>query len=165
MSTNIRTAVIDDIPAMLDISNAEAERSTANFSVEPETLEEWQATYKSTQPRFPNLVAVYENQIIGFAKSIPWSGRCAYEHSAQIGIYISPNWQGKGVGKELYEQLFPVLIEAKFHTVIAGIALPNEASVKLHESMGMKHAGTFPEVGWKFNSWHDVGYWVKVITP
>jgi phosphinothricin acetyltransferase len=160
----IRTANYEDITAMLEISNAEAKHSPANFSVEPETIDSWQVTFKSTQPRFPNLVAIDENQIIGFTKSIPWSGRCAYEHSAQISIYISPTFQGKGIGKKLYVQLFPLLEEASFHTLIAGITLPNEASVRLHESMGMKHCGTFPEVGWKFNTWHDVGYWVKILT-
>ena len=64
-----------------------------------------------------------------------------------------------------YEDTSAMLVELKFHTLIAGITLPNDASVRLHESMGMKKIGTFPEVGWKFNSWHDVGYWVKILTP
>lgn len=159
----IRSAIFEDISAMLAISNAEAEVSPANFSITPESLGDWQSLFTSTQSRFPNLVAVENNTLIGFAKTIPWSARCAYEHTAQISIYIAPEYQRKGLGKELYAQLFQMLDESNFHTIIAGITLPNDASVRLHESMGMKHFGTFPEVGCKFDSWHDVGYWVKIL--
>ena len=69
----------------------------------------------------------------------------------------------KGVGKAIYDQFIPSNVEAGFHTLLAGIRLPNDACVRLHERFGFRHVGTLPEVGYKFDEWHDVGYWA--LTP
>jgi len=156
---HIRLATIEDVPNMLAISNAEAERSAANFAIEPESLKAWQTRFTDTQPRYPNVVALSNDTIVGFAKGTPWNDRCAYLHSVMVSVYIVPEFQRRGIGRTLYDHLFNLLQENTFHTVIAGITPPNEASVQLHESMDMKHIGTFPEVGFKFETWHDVGYW------
>jgi L-amino acid N-acyltransferase YncA len=98
-------------------------------------------------------------EVIGFAKSSPHRGRCAYAYSAEVSVYIDPNWHGRGVGKALYGRLIPMLKSQGYVTLIAGISLPNAASQRLHESFGFKPAGVFHRVGWKFGRWHDVGYW------
>lgn len=71
--------------------------------------------------------------------------------------------QGKGYGRELYEQLFRELTDTGFHCIVAGIALPNQPSIRLHEAMGMESIGTFPEMGFKLGAWRSVGYWAKVL--
>ncbi len=99
------------------------------------------------------------SQLIGFARSGPWKTREAYSQTCEIGVYVRPEFHGKGVGKALYAALLPALRECGFRTVLAGIALPNPASVRLHESFGMTHFGTMHKVGYKFGQWWDVGYW------
>jgi phosphinothricin acetyltransferase len=104
-------------------------------------------------------VAVDATAIAGFAKASPWKGRCAYAHSAETTVYLAADARGRGVGRALYEKLFAMLRAQGFRTLLAGITLPNEPSVRLHESMGMKRIALLERVGWKFDRWHDVGYW------
>ena len=99
----VRLATESDIPLMLDISNKEAKNSIANFSVEPESLDDWIALYKSIFPDFPWLVACNVEDIVGIARSTPWKGRCAYEHAAEVGVYNKPSFQQQGIGRKLYE--------------------------------------------------------------
>ena len=117
-----------------------------------------------THERFPWLVANGEGGVIvGFAKSSPWKARCAYHWTAEVSAYIAPNHVGGGIGRSLYTRLFATLTAQGYHSAIGGITLPNEASVRLHESFGMKHVGTFNENGWKNGCWHDVGYWMLIL--
>jgi L-amino acid N-acyltransferase YncA/LmbE family N-acetylglucosaminyl deacetylase len=101
--------------------------------------------------------------IIGFAKSSPWRARCAYHWTAEVSVYLSSDHIGRGIGRALYTQLFTILKAQGYHSAIGGITLPNPASVRLHESFGMKRVGTFIENGWKNGRWHDVGYWMSVL--
>jgi len=159
--TAIRRARADDVPAILAISNDAAARTVANFAVEPESLADWEDSFEKTQAMYPWLVAVDDDRVIGFAKASPWKGRCAYAYSAQVAVYIEPAHQGRGVGRALYTALFDTLERQGYRSVLAGITQPNEASVRLHESLGMIPAGVFHGVGWKFGAWHDVGYWER----
>ena len=107
----------------------------------------------------PWLVAVDDGVVIGYAYASKWKGRCAYRFSVEITVYIDVEHAGKGIGTALYQQLFSRLIAAQYRTVIAGISLPNAASVALHEKFGLTKAGHFNEVGFKFEKWVAVGYW------
>jgi phosphinothricin acetyltransferase len=162
---HIRLATLEDVPEILEISNWAALNTPANFAVNPEPRAAWEVSWRTTHERFPWLVATdgIGRPIIGFAKASPWKGRCAYDWSAEITVYVAAERRGEGVGRSLYARLFPVLAAQGYHTALAGITLPNEASVRLHESFGMRHVGTFPQVGWKFGAWHDVGYWVALL--
>ena len=156
----IRLAEFDDLPAILAISNWAAIHTAANFAIEQETIESWQKEWHETHEMYPYLVAVDDaNTIVGFAKAAPWNGRCAYTYSAEVTVYVHPDHHGQGIGKVLYSQLIPTLKAQGYHTLLAGITQPNEASVRLHESFGFTRAALFERVGWKFNQWHDVGYW------
>ena len=97
--------------------------------------------------------------VIGFAKASPWKGRCAYAFAAEITVYIHHERLGRGIGRELYEPLFAILRAQGYRTLLAGITVPNDASVRLHETLGMKRVALLERVGWKFGKWHDVGYW------
>jgi phosphinothricin acetyltransferase len=88
-----------------------------------------------------------------------WREREAYAGTVETGVYVDPSFHRRGVGRALYAELFTRLRAAGFHTVIAGIALPNDASVRMHEASGFAHVGTCREVGRKFGQWWDVGFW------
>jgi phosphinothricin acetyltransferase len=101
-----------------------------------------------------------EDQVVqGFAYASKWKGRCAYRYSVESTAYLADCSTGRGIGTRLYEALFTELRKSKMHVVMAGIALPNDASIALHEKLGFEKVAHFREVGWKFGKWIDVGYW------
>jgi phosphinothricin acetyltransferase len=159
--TSVRLATTADLPAILAISNEAALNTVANFAIDPEPLADWEMSYRNTSNTHPWLVAVTDEQVVGFAKASPWSGRCAYDYSVEVTVYVDPRHHRRGVGGALYSRLFEILTRQGYNAALGGITLPNEASVRLHEAFGMQHVATFERVGWKFNQWHDVGYWQK----
>jgi len=92
-----------------------------------------------------------------------WHGRSAYRFSTEITVYLAPAHVGRGIGSQLYARLFPILRDRGIHAVIGGIALPNEASVALHEKFGLEKVAHFKEVGYKFDRWIDVGSWQGIL--
>ncbi|MGE4132666.1 MAG: N-acetyltransferase family protein [Bdellovibrionales bacterium] len=109
------------------------------------------------------IVAVEQNSIVGFACAVPWKARSAYRHSAEISVYLREGCQSRGWGRLLYESLILRLSARGIHQVMGGVALPNAASVRLHESLGFKKVAHFERVGQKFGQWWDVAYWQKSI--
>ncbi|WP_163833414.1 arsinothricin resistance N-acetyltransferase ArsN1 family B [Spartinivicinus ruber] len=107
----------------------------------------------------PWLIAEKNGEIVGYAYASKWNGRCAYRFSVEATVYLSPSAKSEGWGTKLYEELFSMLRESSIHVVIGGIALPNPASIALHEKFGMEKVAHFKEVGFKFGQWVDVGYW------
>lgn len=109
------------------------------------------------------LVAELDGIIVGYAYASPHRTRAAYATSADIAIYLAPDAQGRGLGRLLYTALFEQLRSRSIHAVFAGIALPNPASIALHEAMGMTPVGIYREVGWKLGAWRDVGWWQRLL--
>ena len=107
----------------------------------------------------PWLVAEVDKQIAGYAYASRWKDRSAYRYAVESTVYLDPAALGVGFGSQLYETLLADLRGQKLHTVIGGIALPNEASTRLHEKFGFRKVAHFKEVGYKFGQWVDVGYW------
>lgn len=107
----------------------------------------------------PWLVAILDGRVAGYAYATKWRVRAAYRFSVESSVYLSGDCAGKGVGTALYTQLIERLRQAGAHLAIGGIALPNAASVALHEKMGFEKVAHFSEVGRKFDRWIDVGYW------
>lgn len=103
--------------------------------------------------------------LLGYAYATPWRARRGYRFSVEVTVYVAPTAHRRGVGRALYEALFARLTEAGYHAAMAGIALPNPASVALHEAMGMRQVAHFRETGRKFERWVDVGYWERVLGP
>ena len=110
----------------------------------------------------PWLVAENAGVVVGYAYADRWRQRSAYRHSVESTIYLDANQVGAGLGTRLYQQFLGTL-PATVHVVIGGIALPNAASVALHERLGFVKVAHFHEVGFKFNRWIDVGYWQKTL--
>ena len=113
--------------------------------------------------QLPWLVAEQDGRILGYSYASKWKGRSAYRFSAEVTVYIGHDHVGKGIGLRLYSRLLPALKSQGIHVAIGGIALPNDASIKLHEKMGFLKAAQFNEVGFKFKRWIDVGYWQRIL--
>ena len=157
---NIRPCNQNDTPAICDIYNHYIKHTVITFE---ETLVSEAVMAKRIQSiskNFPWLVIENNNhQVVGYAYANTWSERSAYKHTAEITVYLHHQASGNGYGSKLYSALLDQLKQADFHTVMAGIALPNEASIKLHEAFGFSKVAHFKEVGRKFDRWLDVGSW------
>jgi phosphinothricin acetyltransferase len=156
----IRAIEDTDIEAVTTIYNHYVTSSIISFEELPVSTAELSGRIKAVQNlHYPWLVAEEEKNIVGFAYAGKCRERSAYKHSVEITVYLAPEYTAKGWGSKLYQALFEELKKEKVHVVIAGIALPNPASVALHEKMGLQKVAHFKEVGFKFNQWIDVGYW------
>jgi phosphinothricin acetyltransferase len=109
------------------------------------------------------LVAEQAGRIPGYAYATKWRDRSAYRFSAEVTVYLDPSDVGRGIGSKLYAELFPQLTARGVHAALGGIALPNEASIALHEKFGMRKVAHLEEVGFKFDRWIDVGYWQRTL--
>ena len=108
------------------------------------------------------LVAETDGALAGYAYGSPHRTRAAYASSCDVAVYVDPAHARRGIGRALYAELLPLLAE-RHHAAFAGIALPNEASIGLHEAMGFTPVGTYREVGWKLGGWRDVGWWQRLL--
>lgn len=97
--------------------------------------------------------------LLGYAYAGLWRERHAYRFALESTVYVAHDGGVRGIGSALYASLFDLLMEAGYHAVLGVIALPNAASVALHEKFGMRQVAHFTEVGYKFGRWHDVGNW------
>lgn len=105
------------------------------------------------------LVAEDERGVSGFAYAAPHRERAAYRWSTEVSVYIGARAQRRGLGRALYGQLLPLLARQGMWTALAGVALPNPASVALHEACGFKLIGVYHEIGFKLGQWFDVSWW------
>ena len=106
------------------------------------------------------LVAEIDGRMAGYAYGSPHRTRAAYATSCDVAVYVDPAFARRGIGRALYGALLDRLA-ANCHAAFAGVALPNEASIALHEAMGFTYLGTYREVGWKMGAWRDVGWWQR----
>ncbi|WP_043319746.1 arsinothricin resistance N-acetyltransferase ArsN1 family B [Microbulbifer sp. HZ11] len=156
----IRQAEKSDAANIAEIYNYYVLNTCITFEVEPVTEEEMTLRILECQENgLPWLVAEYEGEVVGYSYASKWKGRCAYRHSVEATVYLDRTAVSKGWGSKLYSDLFSKLAKSGVHAVISGIALPNDASVSLHEKFGMEKVAHFKEVGRKFDNWVDVGYW------
>ncbi|MFO0606182.1 MAG: N-acetyltransferase family protein [Polyangiales bacterium] len=158
------TATVRDFEAR-DVAPANAltnhfiVHTTTHFGAAPAADGDFAALWEKGHARFPWLAAEADGRFAGYAKAGVWREREAYAKTAEAGIYVADGLRGRGVGRALYGELLARLRAAGFHAVVAGVTLPNEASVRLHEAMGFRAVGVFRDVGRKFGAWHDVGFW------
>ena len=109
------------------------------------------------------VVAQDGGAVCGFAYAGAHRARAAYRWSAETSVYLEEAARGRGVATALYADLLGRLADAGFHTALAGITLPNPASVTLHERHGFEPVGVFRSVGFKCGAWHDVGWWQRAL--
>jgi L-amino acid N-acyltransferase YncA len=108
-------------------------------------------------------VAEVDGVPAGYAYGSPHRTRAAYATSCDVAIYVAPQHARQGIGRALYEALFPLLTAQGCHAAFAGIALPNPGSISLHETVGFTPVGVYREVGWKLGGWRDVGWWQRLL--
>jgi L-amino acid N-acyltransferase YncA len=155
----IRVASLSDAEAVAAIYAPYVLHTAISFEEQPPSPEEMASRITQTLHILPFLVCERDGAVIGYAYAGPHGARPAYRWSANISVYVDQAAQRGGAGRSLYSELISILRRQGFHALFAGIALPNEKSVGLHEAIGFKHLGTYREVGFKHGAWHDVGYW------
>jgi L-amino acid N-acyltransferase YncA len=152
-----------DINSVTHIYNHYIKHTTITFEEVEINSTEMAARIQNIQSLFPFLVCENTSVIVGYAYASKWKDRSAYRHTAEVTIYLHPDHLGKKIGQQLYAELFNQLQQKNLHVLLACIAIPNHASVGLHEKFGFKQAAHFEAVGFKFNRWLNVGYWAKTI--
>ena len=155
----IRSATTEDAARICEIYNDYVLHSTITFEEQVVSVDEMQQRIDGVLVGLPWLVWVEDQEIQGFAYASKWKGRCAYRYSVESTVYLAQGSTRRGIGSKLYEALFAELRRRKMHVVMGGIALPNDASIAVHEKLGFEKVAHFREVGWKFEKWIDVGYW------
>jgi L-amino acid N-acyltransferase YncA len=160
----IRPALPTDAKALARIYNYYIENTVITFEEDPVSAQDMAARLADVQKAsLPWLVAEFEGAIVGYAYATKWKVRSAYRYSVETTIYLEQGREGRGIGKELYSELLSLLRARGVHVVIGGAALPNEASVALHEKLGFERVATFRQVGFKHDRWVDVAYWQLVL--
>ena len=159
----VRQAAEEDLAQLNEIYNRYVIETHFTFDIEPMTLEarrEWFEHYDTTG-RHRVVVGLSDSAVIGYACSSRWRPKPAYETSVETSIYVAPDAVGRGIGTRLYDELFKQLQGEDVHRAYAGIALPNQASIALHERFGFKRVAHFTEQGRKFDRYWDVGFYEK----
>ena len=157
---NIRPANSVDARQIAEIYNHYIATSHATFELDPIDSDEMlRRMADGWASRYPFIVCDCDSQIVGYAYGHQFRPRRAYMHSIEVSVYIRPGHERKNIGTMLYKELFSEIRSRDFHVIVAGISLPNTASVRLHEKFAFEKVAHFREVGRKFDRWIDVGYW------
>ncbi len=157
----IRPCQPRDYQAICDIYNYYVENTVISFEETVLTIAEMEERVVACTRSYPWLVCVAHDRLVGYAYANKWQQRSAYRLCAETTVYLRHGEAGRGYGGALYRALLPLLVERGLEVAIAGIALPNEASVKLHESFGFTKVAHYHGVGFKLGRRVDVGYWQK----
>ena len=155
----IRSVNPNDAKEICGIYNHYVKNTIVTFEEDSVSSEEMGERITEISKHFPWIVFVDNERIMGYAYASRWKSRSAYQYSVESTVYVHPDTVGKGIGTRLYKELLRLLQNGGHHAVLGGIALPNDASVALHEKLGFEKIAHFKEVGFKFGKWIDVGYW------
>ncbi len=159
----IRSADDADFATFTAITNRVITTSATHFGYEPLADDELTGYWRTQRDRFPWLTLTNEaGQVLGYAKAGTWRERAAYRWTCETTVYLAEGHRGRGLGRTLYTALLDECAARGFHSAVAGITLPNPASVALHESLGFASIGVVREAGHKFGTWHDVGFWQRM---
>lgn len=159
----IRNINPEDAPAICEIYNDYIRNSVVTFEEEAVGKADMKNRIEQITEKFPWIVYEDHREILGYAYASEWKSRCAYKHSVETTVYLRKGAMRNGIGSALYAELITLLKKKKVHAIIGGIALPNEASIALHEKFGFEKIAQFREVGYKFDRWIDVGYWELIL--
>lgn len=154
----IRAAGAGDDAAMAAVYAPYVLDTVVSFEEVPPTAAEVAARRASG---LPWLVAEEDGAVVGFAYAAPHRARAGYRWSVDVSVYLAPAACGRGLGTALYEVLLPTVARLGYVSAYAGVALPNDASVRLHERMGFSAVGVYRGVGFKHGRWVDVGWWQR----
>jgi L-amino acid N-acyltransferase YncA len=159
MDATIRLAADSDVAAITRLYRPIVESTAISFEIEPPDEKDMRMRIAETLASYPWLVYDVGGAIAGYAYAARHRVRGAYRWSVDTSVYVGDDFRRHGVGRGLYTSLFGILAAQGYFNAYAGIALPNPASVALHESMGFQSLGVYRNVGYKLGAWHDVGWW------
>lgn len=154
---NIRAVQDNDSARIAEIYNHYVKNTIVTFETEPLGADEILKRMRNLPEYLPWYVIEDKGNVVGYCYAAPWNQRSAYRNSVETTIYLDAQACGRGLGKRAYSHLLSGLNHA--HAIMGGIALPNDTSVALHETLGFQKVAHFKEVGHKFDRWIDVGYW------
>jgi phosphinothricin acetyltransferase len=155
----VRIAHVNDGAAIANIYAPIVDNTYISFEESPPTAAEMSQRIEDALKTHPWLVLEAQGTIMAYAYASPHRSRAAYKWSCDVSVYVAEQARRQRFASTLYTALFNTLINQGFANVFAGIALPNDASVGIHERMGFKPVGVYPRVGFKKSAWRDVGWW------
>ena len=154
-----------DAAACAEIYAPNVTSGVASFEEEPPGAAEMERRIAETSEHYPWLVAERDGAVAGYAYGTVHRARRAYRWVVEVTVYVDARRHRSGVGRELYEALLPLLARQRLQVAVAGITLPNDASVALHRAVGFQPVGVYRQLGYKFGAWHDVGWWQARLAP
>ena len=159
MQLCIRLVTVDDARAVQAIYAPAVRETAISFEYEVPSAAEMAERIQHYLLQYPWLVLELDGILAGYAYASAHRARQAYQWSAEVSVYVHPDYQRRGVGRALYTSLFELLRLQGYYQAFAGITLPNPGSVGLHEALGFQPVGVFRAIGYKLDAWHDVGWW------
>ena len=135
--------------------------TSVTFEEVAPTAQEFAELIERSSRTHPWIVFEDGGRVVGYASASPHRSRAAYRWAADVSIYIDPAHRRRGAGRRLYAALFELLERQGLRTACAGITLPNDASIALHQTLGFEHVGTYRAIGWKAGGWCDVSWWQR----
>ena len=157
----IRDAVAADAERCAAIYAPYVRETAISFESEPPAAEDMARRIAEAQRAHAWLVLETDGEVIGYAYGGPFMARAAYQWATTVSVYLEQGRRRTGSGRALYEALFERLAARGHRTALAGIALPNDASIGLHQALGFEPVGTYRRVGWKLGRWHDVAWYQR----
>jgi len=155
----VRLATVNDAQEVLDIYTPYVKNTVISFEAAVPSREEMETRIGRLIENNPWVVLEKDHEILGYAYASKHREREAYRWSVDASVYVKEGCHGKGIGKALYTSLFMILQYQGYYNAYAGICLPNEKSVGIHEHFGFRKIAHYSKVGYKLGDWHDVGWW------
>lgn len=165
MTTQIRLATPNDAAQIQAIYAPIVQDTFISFEQVIPNPQEIASRIEKTLQQYPYLVCDIDGQIAGYAYGSAFRTRAAYQWTTEVTVYTHPDFHRRGIGRGIYTSLFTVLREQGYCNAVSVIALPNNASVGLHESMGFEKIGVFKNMGYKLDDWWDTGWWQLELRP
>lgn len=165
MGSVIRLATPADGPALAEIYRPAVADGATSFELEPPDGAEMARRVAKCMERGVWLVCEHDGLVAGYAYGGIHRDRAAYQWTAEVSAYVHPDFHKQGMGRALYTSLFAVLVVQGYRNAVAGITLPNDASVALHTAVGFTPIGVYRGIGYKMDAWHDVGWFERGLAP
>ncbi|MDA8346398.1 MAG: GNAT family N-acetyltransferase [Thermaerobacter sp.] len=160
----IRDATVLDLSDLTRTYNQAVLSTAATLDVEAQTLEQRSEWFSHYGDKYPLLVAEISGRVVGYCSISRYRTKPGYDRTVESSVYVDAAFHGRGIGRELMREALHRASDIGYHVVIAGITEGNDASVRLHASLGFQHVGRLREVGRKFDQWQDVNFYELVLT-
>ncbi|MBW2961039.1 GNAT family N-acetyltransferase [Mesonia aestuariivivens] len=153
----IRQATIEDLPSILEIYNYHIQHTTVIYHYYQRSLAELKTWFKlQLKNNFPIIVAEFKGYVAGYGTYARFRPHDAYLYCIEHSVYVTPEMQGKGIGKKLILELIDLAKKENYHTMVAGIDAENKFSIEFHQKLGFEKVGYLKQVGYKFDRWLDL---------